>query len=224
MIKAIETSFNGIKYRSRLEARWAMAFYLMGVDFLYEYEGFNIDDHTWYLPDFYLPAIGIWVEVKGAKPTIEEINKCHSIADFRKEPFVIVYGSMVDCEYTGYPDGNKMAVYGHASNLSITGECNKIKPFDSCFFYGSVYRNIDSMVDCHLIPNGINCNPFNGSSNSYLEIVQKDCEYQTKKYGKLITYTRNLCVHSEIIRFNEILNIDIETYTQSLVLAQSYRF
>jgi hypothetical protein len=69
-IKPIETSYNGLKFRSRLEARWAVVFDYLGIRYEYEPEGFTITDpckeNRWnYLPDFRLPEVGCWVEVKG---------------------------------------------------------------------------------------------------------------------------------------------------------------
>jgi hypothetical protein len=65
MIRAIETPYNGILYRSRLEARWAAFFDHLGVEAYYEYEGFKTE-HGNYLPDFWLPQLRLWVEIKGA--------------------------------------------------------------------------------------------------------------------------------------------------------------
>jgi hypothetical protein len=66
---AIETTYNGIKFRSRLEARWAIFFDEMKIEWLYEPEGFEKEveegEVIRYLPDFYLPCQKIWVEVKG---------------------------------------------------------------------------------------------------------------------------------------------------------------
>ena len=71
-IRAIETSYDGYRFRSRLEARWAVFFNAAGIDYQYEPEGFILEDRSWYLPDFYLPNVilrdgskGLWVEVKG---------------------------------------------------------------------------------------------------------------------------------------------------------------
>lgn len=64
-MKPIETSYDGYKFRSRLEARWAVFFNAAGVEWRYEPEGFELDDGTHYLPDFYLPKSGSFVEVKG---------------------------------------------------------------------------------------------------------------------------------------------------------------
>ena len=51
-IKAIETVYNGYKFRSRLEAKWAVFFDAVGIKYQYEIEGYEMDDIR-YLPDFY---------------------------------------------------------------------------------------------------------------------------------------------------------------------------
>lgn len=62
--KAIETHYNGYRFRSRLEARWAVFFDHAHIKYEYEPEGFELDDGTRYLPDFYLPEDDYYVEVK----------------------------------------------------------------------------------------------------------------------------------------------------------------
>lgn len=67
-MKAIQTNYNGHKFRSRLEARWAVFFDAMDIEWMYEPEGFEKEvngETIRYLPDFYLPKKNIWVEVKG---------------------------------------------------------------------------------------------------------------------------------------------------------------
>lgn len=96
-MKPIETRYAGCRFRSRLEARWAVFFDTLGVKWLYEPEGFVVGhgdpvhtrdcvhndecvhncvhepffcgcpyaSGTYYLPDFYLPEHGTWVEVRG---------------------------------------------------------------------------------------------------------------------------------------------------------------
>lgn len=61
---AIETSYKGYKFRSRLEARWAVFFDELGLEWKYEDQGYEVGEHR-YLPDFYLPTKGYWCEVKG---------------------------------------------------------------------------------------------------------------------------------------------------------------
>ena len=63
-IRAIETRYAGCHFRSRLEARWAVFFDAAGIAWEYEPEGFVLPDETHYLPDFKLPKLRVWVEVK----------------------------------------------------------------------------------------------------------------------------------------------------------------
>ena len=64
-IKAIETRYKGFRFRSRLEARWAVFLDTLGVKWEYEKEGYSLGDGVYYLPDFYLPDMTSWLEVKG---------------------------------------------------------------------------------------------------------------------------------------------------------------
>jgi hypothetical protein len=65
-IKAIETVYKGYRFRSRLEARWAVFFDAMGLEWTYEAQGFDLDGKR-YLPDFHLTSLGMHVEVKPGK-------------------------------------------------------------------------------------------------------------------------------------------------------------
>jgi hypothetical protein len=62
-IKPIETSYQGCRFRSRLEARWAVFFDAMGIAWQYEPQGYVVNGIP-YLPDFLLDC-GSWVEVRG---------------------------------------------------------------------------------------------------------------------------------------------------------------
>ena len=73
-IKPIETTYNGYRFRSRLEARWAVFFDAAGIKYQYEPEGFDLGG-LYYLPDFYLPDDDVWVEIKGKQLTEEEREK-----------------------------------------------------------------------------------------------------------------------------------------------------
>lgn len=71
---AIQTEYNGYLFRSRLEARWAVFFDALGIEYEYEPEGIVLSDGTQYLPDFYLPDFKCYFEVKrkSIKGTEEE--------------------------------------------------------------------------------------------------------------------------------------------------------
>jgi len=75
-IKAIDTEYNGMLFRSRLEARWAVFFDAAGIKYEYEPEGFE-HDGVRYLPDFYLRDFDMYVEVKPDRKGFEkDIDKC----------------------------------------------------------------------------------------------------------------------------------------------------
>ncbi len=85
MIKAIETQYKGYRFRSRLEARWAVFFDALGIKYKYEEFGFEkcIENNNYmWLPDFYLPDFGAWVEVKGGNVTAQDAEKMASILDW----------------------------------------------------------------------------------------------------------------------------------------------
>ena len=75
-IKPIETRYKGHRFRSRLEARWAVFFDSIGIEWEYEPEGFELPDGTRYLPDFYLPRTRTYAEVKPPKiGCVQEIER-----------------------------------------------------------------------------------------------------------------------------------------------------
>ncbi len=62
-LKPIETLHNGVRYRSRLEARWAIFFETLGAKFFFEHEGFELPSGR-YVPDFWFPEMRTFVEIK----------------------------------------------------------------------------------------------------------------------------------------------------------------
>lgn len=61
--KPIETHYKGHRFRSRLEARWAVFFDHLGIRWTYEPQGYETSAGP-YLPDFWVGNLG-WIEVKG---------------------------------------------------------------------------------------------------------------------------------------------------------------
>jgi len=95
MIEALPTHWNGIEYRSRLEARWAIFFDRIGVKHQYEAEGFWLPSGK-YLPDFWLPETngGCWIEVKGQSPTDREELLCAELAEGTGQQVFLAYGNI----------------------------------------------------------------------------------------------------------------------------------
>lgn len=72
--QAIETYYKNTKFRSRLEARWALFFDELGIMWDYEPQGFESHGIR-YLPDFYLPELDYFFEVKPYAPSWDDFKK-----------------------------------------------------------------------------------------------------------------------------------------------------
>lgn len=81
-MKAIETIYNDYRFRSRLEARWAIFFDELKIKYQYELEGFELPNGMRYLPDFYIESMDLFVEIKPSIDSIsnEEIDKMISFS------------------------------------------------------------------------------------------------------------------------------------------------
>jgi len=86
-MKAIETKYKGYRFRSRLEARWAVFFDSVGTCWEYEPEGFDLGSSGWYLPDFFLPDVrkGVWVEIKPDRKEEEKYDLFYKMAKLAVE-------------------------------------------------------------------------------------------------------------------------------------------
>lgn len=89
----IETTYNGYRFRSRLEARWAVFFDAADIAYEYEPEGFELSGTGRYLPDFLLPDIDKWVEIKGVEPTEDERAKAIKLARGSGREVLLIIGS-----------------------------------------------------------------------------------------------------------------------------------
>lgn len=99
MVKAIETRYKGYRMRSRLEARWGVFFDAVGIKWEYEKQGYDLGKAGRYLPDFWLSCptsadlnAGYWLEIKGAEPTNDELDKVVALAEFTKRISMLVHG------------------------------------------------------------------------------------------------------------------------------------
>lgn len=95
-IKAIETKYNGYRFRSRLEARWAVFWDCLGVEYYYEEQGYYLDG-TYYLPDFYIPATGIYIEIKGVPLNTSEHDKAVRLCYGKQRSVHVFVGDPFGC-------------------------------------------------------------------------------------------------------------------------------
>lgn len=117
-MKAIQTEYNGYLFRSRLEARWAVFFDALGIEYLYEHEGFDLGEPLgWYLPDFWLPGIECWAEVKPKIFTEIEFDKCKKLGNC----LLLDSGTPIGMRGYVYTDFPKELTYQNYLTDDLTG-------------------------------------------------------------------------------------------------------
>ena len=99
MINPIETLYKGIRFRSRLEARWAVFLDALNFKFVYEPDGYDLDG-TWYLPDFWVPDWKAFLEIKPEQPTQEQMDKCQHLSTVTGHSVLLIAGQPWIDEYT----------------------------------------------------------------------------------------------------------------------------
>lgn len=140
MIKAIETEYNGYRFRSRLEARWAVFFDQAGITYEYEPEGFELEDGTRYLPDFYLPELDTHVEVKSEREGAWE--------DIKRAKNMLTWGGPIRrlLIHSDIPKGFDGGMW-HFPCFYWEGTCDRVAVgwwFYSCIGDGKVEGHISS--------------------------------------------------------------------------------
>lgn len=123
-IRPIPTTYRGIAYRSRLEARWACFFALAGIAAEYEAEGYDLDG-TWYLPDFWIAPWKLFIECKPVEPTAEEERKCQMLSTLSGNPVLLVISGPLACMGRLYiPEGGEFTGLATRAGLSHCRRCN----------------------------------------------------------------------------------------------------
>lgn len=143
--KAIQTVYNNYKFRSRLEARWAVFFDKLGINYEYESEGYELSDGTRYLPDFYLPEEHVFIEIKGEYPTEEYKKMLGVFAESTGDALLLISGS---------PGKQVMELYCYDSTESTGGNgWNDIKGLSLVrglllFHVDDAHKRVYSTNDC----------------------------------------------------------------------------
>ncbi len=122
-VKPIPTVWNGISFRSRLEAKWAAFFTKVGLAWEYEPEGYSNGERA-YLPDFKIvgsSCVSGFYEVKPNWPTEEEWAKATMIG----ATFIIGSPWMEGTEYRPERFDYVLAYNEGLFVWSICRDCNK---------------------------------------------------------------------------------------------------
>lgn len=76
-ISSVPQTYRGVRFRSTLEADWAATLDSVCIAWSYEPEAVKLPSGEFYRPDFWLPELQTWFEVKG--PHNERIEKTREL-------------------------------------------------------------------------------------------------------------------------------------------------
>lgn len=194
-IKAIETQYKGYRFRSRLEARWAVFFDALGLRWEYEKEGYDLGAAGWYLPDFWLPEWEMWTEIKPSSvdiPTSDETKeRMFQLSNMTGHDALLISGTPGydhEWEFT-----YEIQLFGGERwwGQSRYGEYVFYWPGSSS---GWNYDWVDSLIDMlgdevksgkYINPEDVVSCPVTDMSGLVNKIVELDRVYYLRKYGEV---------------------------------------
>lgn len=112
ILTPIETAYAGCLFRSRLEARWAVFFDTLKLNWSYEPEGYVLRHGEWYLSDFYIEKIG-HLEIKPTRELARQESGWRRLGDA-----LHVFNQSAYCLYGNIPAPE---MWYEAKGLSIGG-------------------------------------------------------------------------------------------------------
>lgn len=174
-IQAIETVYNDLRFRSRLEARWAVFFDALGVEYAYEPEGFELGDAGRYLPDFWLPQLKLWVEIKAEYPNAREILCARRLSDLSRQNVLILSGQVAS------PPTLEERDSGELWNQQYNG----------LLFYGNLDRVYENFTSHHMYclsgflqSKGFNVPDYDGTYEMAANLIEIDKGWHLEAKGK----------------------------------------
>lgn len=144
MIQAIETRYKGCRFRSRLEARWAVFYDALGIPWEYEKEGYQLPSGR-YLPDFWLPQQDSWIEIKGRTATALEMQLARELTEATGKAVALFQGSIILPNDDEYPFAPAAEVYEPEAwdHPYLWCQCPKCKAF------GLEFDGRSDRLPCH---------------------------------------------------------------------------
>jgi hypothetical protein len=177
-MKPIQIKYAGLTFRSKTEAKWALFMDLIGCKYIYEPEGYDLGDGVCYCPDFYLPDIDTFLEIKPItggyeSPTDLLAEKSGKRVILMKgTPFA---GSFDDYSNNGvcyYPGGGEDSPYW----FCICEQCRKV---------GIEFDGRSGRIGCHCPNRGDK--EYNSQDSVICEAIEKcDSAFRWDKLGTQI--------------------------------------
>ena len=88
----LDTYFNRIVFRSKTEAMWAVFLSKLKIEYCYEPRKFALASGHSYIPDFWIPSLNIWIEIKCGVLSEEEKVKIKGLHELEGKPVYVLNG------------------------------------------------------------------------------------------------------------------------------------
>ena len=134
-LKAIETRYDGISFKSRLKARWAVFFDTLGITNHYELEKFQTPDGQ-FCPDFWLPNEKCWIQVSPEEYP-KTVSSCKFLAENTNAEVLYIVGNPYQGEYRIIYFSHRMSgIEGFDSEqpLAVNGLFAEDRKVESCLW------------------------------------------------------------------------------------------
>lgn len=178
--KSVKTTYDGIEFRSKTEARFAVVLNTLKIEYKYEPECMNLSNGLKYLPDFYLPQFDQWVEVKGVMEEYDEQKISCFEADSGSQMIIV--------------ESSLMMHYFHGDEVFLTEDGFTTEPSDyakEAFQKAQVYKFETKEIEEKVVEKAALTRLFDLKAtqlNSYYKI---DCSEDEPKIVNVVTDTHN---------------------------------
>jgi hypothetical protein len=180
IIKAIETEYNSVKYRSKNEARWAVFLDCLGIDFEYEPQGYEMTDGDKtikYLPDFFIPKSemfdkDLYLEIKPSnKDIIISDYDSKKVDSFGFHKRITILGSVKDYENDlNHNSGQYDCSFGDGGGW----DCGYM--FCQCTFcgcFGYEFNGRSARIDCCDENNDLDDKRYNADASIIMKALEE---------------------------------------------------
>ncbi len=87
------TTYKDHIFRSRLKAKWARFLEALGITWSYEEKGYDLSGEE-YFPDFWLPAFGCWLKIRGTQPTTDYLQRIARFVEEKQQICCLLWGDL----------------------------------------------------------------------------------------------------------------------------------
>lgn len=123
-IQPIETIYKSHRFRSRMEARWAVFMDTAGIPWIYEPDAYDLGDGLRYLPDFYLPSQDVFLEVKNPNAPKQDYEKVRRLVALTHKTAYVFVRPPAPPDWSDYDNEGATAYFW----CSVTGDDNSDDP------------------------------------------------------------------------------------------------